>query len=106
MRVPCLCTQADYECDMNYVKNKGGACDKIPDVWHIMQKSSMSEKEEDCALEGFYYTSQGYRKIPGNKCYGGVALDPIKKACTTFGKFTSIVSAKTLVIAAIVAAGL
>jgi hypothetical protein len=24
MRVPCACTNADYECDMNYVRNKGG----------------------------------------------------------------------------------
>jgi len=31
MRVPCLCTEADYECDMNYVMNKGGKCEAIPD---------------------------------------------------------------------------
>ena len=26
MRVPCVFTEADYECDMNYVKDKGGKC--------------------------------------------------------------------------------
>jgi hypothetical protein len=31
----------------------------------------MSEKEEDCALEGYYTVTQGYRKIPGNQCYKG-----------------------------------
>jgi len=31
MRVPCLCTEADFECDMNYVMNKAGKCEAIPD---------------------------------------------------------------------------
>lgn len=31
MRVPCLCTEADYECDVNYVKNKGGQCELLTD---------------------------------------------------------------------------
>jgi hypothetical protein len=31
MRVPCTCTDADYECDMNYVSNKGSKCEAVPD---------------------------------------------------------------------------
>jgi len=31
MRVPCLCTDADYECDINYISNKAGKCDHIAD---------------------------------------------------------------------------
>jgi hypothetical protein len=71
MRVPCTCTEADYECDMNYVRNKGGKCEMVPDPLDAAGHRHMSEKEEDCALEGFYTITQGYRKIPGNQCYGG-----------------------------------
>jgi hypothetical protein len=54
MRVPCSCTDADYECDMNYVRNKGGKCEIVPDPLDATGHRHMSEKEEDCALEGFY----------------------------------------------------
>lgn len=83
MRVPCLCTEADYECDMNYVKNKGGQCEPVPDPLNKFKTKQLSEQEEDCALEGFYYVTKGYRKIPGDMCYGGVQLDPVKKACSS-----------------------
>lgn len=71
MRVPCTCTDADYECDMNYVRNKGGKCELVPDPLGS-EGRRLSEKEEDCTLEQFYTVSQGYRKIPGDVCYGGV----------------------------------
>jgi len=106
MRVPCLCTQADYECDMNYVKNKAGNCEMVEDPTNTRANRLMTEKEEDCALEGFYYITQGYRKIPGNKCYGGVQLDPIKKPCTSMAWLTSIVSSKSLVICALLGAAM
>jgi len=51
---------------MNYVKNKAGKCEQILDT--TKGARAASEKEEDCALEGFYYVTQGYRKIPGNAC--------------------------------------
>jgi len=66
MRVPCLCTEADYECDMNYAKNKAGQCEKLPDPLNRHGSKVLTEKEEDCELEGFYYVSNGYRKIPGD----------------------------------------
>lgn len=83
MRVPCLCTQADYECDVDYVKDAGGQCVPVPEL-KDGSGSSFSSSVEDCKAENFYYVSQGYRKIPGNKCYGGVQLDPIKKPCNGF----------------------
>mmetsp|Transcript_11286 Transcript_11286/g.18998 ORF Transcript_11286/g.18998 Transcript_11286/m.18998 type:complete len:589 (-) Transcript_11286:363-2129(-) len=97
MRVPCLCTEADYECDMNFIRNKGGKCEAIPDLQEAHNQKHLSEKEEDCALEGFYYISQGYRKIPGNVCYGGVKLDPSRKPCNTFAFFSSICSSSTAI---------
>lgn len=34
-----------------------------------------------CESQGFYLVSQGYRKIPGNRCIGGLELDPIRYTC-------------------------
>lgn len=106
MRVPCLCTEADYECDMNYIMNKAGKCEKMPDPLDRFSGKTLSEKEEDCALEGFYYVTQGYRKIPGDMCYGGVQLDPVKKACTSIAWLTNLFSLKSMMIAAVIAGGL
>lgn len=103
MRVPCLCTEADYECDMNYAKNKGGKCEALPDPLNKYGEQQLSEKDEDCALEGYYSISQGYRKIPGDMCYGGVRLDPVKKPCSSYAWFTSVLSLKTVVLTALAA---
>lgn len=96
MRVPCLCTDADYECDMNYVRNKGGQCVEIEDTKKKNGERLLSEKEEDCAIEGFYYVSKGYRKIPGDMCYAGVQLDPVRKPCTSFAWFSSMINLKSI----------
>lgn len=88
MRVPCICTEADFECDMNYIRNEAGHCELLPDPLSSSDNIVKSEQDEDCSLEGFYYVSQGYRKIPGNKCYGGVKLDPVKKACNSVAWIT------------------
>jgi hypothetical protein len=106
MRVPCLCTKADYECDMNYQKNAGGDCEKIPDPLNKFGARQVSEKEEDCALEGFYYDSTGYRKIPGNMCYGGLNLEPSKRACSSFIWLSSIFKSKAIIIVAVLAVAL
>lgn len=89
MRVPCLCTQQDYECDVDYVKDAGGQCVPVPDV-KDGSGSSLVSTIEDCKAESFYYVSQGYRKIPGNKCYGGVQLDPHKKPCNGFAVISNM----------------
>jgi hypothetical protein len=103
MRVPCLCTDADYECDMNYVRNKGGKCEAIQDPAN--HSKALTEKEEDCALEGFYMVTQGYRKIPGNMCYGGT-LDPYRKPCTSFAWLSSIISLRAAAVIAIIGAAI
>jgi len=103
MRVPCTCTDADYECDMNYVRNKGGKCELVPDPLNREGQRHLTEKEEDCALEGFYTVTQGYRKIPGDACFGG-NQDPYRRPCTSFAWLSSIVSMKTAAIMAIIGA--
>jgi hypothetical protein len=108
MRVPCLCTEADYECDMNYIMNKAGKCEAIPDPSGSHLGRIMTEKEEDCALEGFYYVTQGYRKIPGDMCYSGVSktMEPVRKACSSLSWISSIFGSKGVFIAAILGAAL
>lgn len=96
MRVPCLCTEADYECDVNYVRNKGGACEAVADPLKSEDKLLVSDKEADCKADNFYYITQGYRKIPGNMCYGGEKKDPIRKPCTNMAFITSFVNPKTI----------
>ena len=103
MRVPCLCTDADYECDMNYVRNKAGKCEPVPDPLNAGGERHLSDKEEDCALEGFYTVTQGYRKIPGDMCYGGT-MDPYRKPCTSFAFLSSIISLKSAGMLALVVA--
>ena len=70
-RSPCTCTLADYECDVNYKRGAGGTCEFINEDDED-NKHFNTDKETSCAEEGYYYKTQGYRKIPGNHCDGGV----------------------------------
>lgn len=81
---------------MNYVKNKAGKCEMVQDPFKGSEARHQSEKDEDCAIEGFYYLTQGYRKIPGNKCYAGVKLDPVKKPCSGMAFVQSLFNLKTI----------
>lgn len=81
---------------MNYVKNKAGKCEMVQDPFKGSEARHQTEKEEDCAIEGFYYLTQGYRKIPGNKCYSGVKLDPVKKPCSGMAFVQSLFNLKTI----------
>ena len=60
--------------------------------------------KEDCEATGFYYKETGYRKIPGNQCYGGLKLDPVKKACTSYVWFSNLLNLKSIVTLAIIGA--
>jgi len=97
----CVCTEADFECDMNYIRNKGGKCEAVQDPFKNSENRQLTEKEEDCAFEGFYYLSQGYRKIPGNSCQGGLKLDPVRKPCSGLAFVTSFFNLKTMGIVAL-----
>jgi hypothetical protein len=70
----CECTDADYECDYNYIR-QGSKCipagpERIP--------ANVCKNPEDT-----YSGSSGYRKIPGNTCRGGIEKDkPVPKKCS------------------------
>ena len=81
----CHCTEEDYECDTGYFReanNNSFSTSKCI-------KSNGNKEEEDSKLlkilnncVGYYSLSQGYRKIPGNKCVEGVTHDPIIVPCS------------------------
>ncbi|KAI3629041.1 hypothetical protein CBS9595_000113 [Malassezia furfur] len=73
----CVCTAADYECDMHFVA-RDGAC--VPD-------GALPVPEGACQRKGDTFLGpSGYRKVPGNTCTvpaGQRALDaPVTRACT------------------------
>lgn len=43
-----------------------------------------------CDTFGYYTVSQGYRKVPGNKCNGGLDLNPYVYSCSAIGGFFTL----------------
>ncbi|XP_068113723.1 VPS10 domain-containing receptor SorCS1-like isoform X5 [Hyperolius riggenbachi] len=62
---PCVCTEADFECDYGYERHTNGQC--LPAFWY--NPSSVSK---DCSLGQSYLNSTGYRKVVSNNCTDGV----------------------------------
>jgi len=100
-RVPCLCTENDYECDVNYIM-RDGKCLPIKEDLKIWDSQIMHHAREDCELTGYYYKETGYRKIPSNQCYGGLKLEATKRACSSFIWLSGLFSVKGIVTLAIV----
>lgn len=75
----CECTDQDFECDFNYVREDGKREDKcVPAKGAKFTVPSGECKKPDDKYMG----SSGYRKIPGNNCKGGRELDAkIEKTC-------------------------
>lgn len=74
---PCECTIEDFECDYNFIRsNDRKDCSLAPGVALVRPDDVCKEgsKPEDTFLG-----SSGWRKIPGNKCTGGVKMDEPKK---------------------------
>lgn len=69
----CECTEEDWECDLGYSREKSGPC------------KSLNKQEIDYSPPGncssYYYVSQGYRKVAGDSCIGGVNHEPLKIPC-------------------------
>lgn len=58
------------------------------------------EQKAMCDAYGFYTVTNGYRKVPGNKCYGGIDLNPTVYQCTTPG----LLSFRTLITLLVISA--
>ncbi|KXN90322.1 Vacuolar protein sorting/targeting protein 10 [Leucoagaricus sp. SymC.cos] len=69
----CECTDADYECDYNFVLQDNKCVPAGP------EPIPAGVCEGKTTFEG----SSGYRKIPGNTCEGGLKKDtPVTKDCS------------------------
>uniref|UniRef100_A0A8B9DNC1 VPS10 domain-containing receptor SorCS1 n=1 Tax=Anser cygnoides TaxID=8845 RepID=A0A8B9DNC1_ANSCY len=62
---PCVCTEADFDCDYGYERHSNGQC--LPAFWY--NPSSLSK---DCSIGQSYLNSTGYRKVVSNNCTDGV----------------------------------
>ncbi len=63
----CACVDLDYECDFGYKRKiQGGACVRVEAV----DPSALIPKT--CPLSGYYTVSDGYRRVAGDTCKGGV----------------------------------
>ncbi|KAJ7186706.1 vacuolar protein sorting/targeting protein 10 [Mycena filopes] len=69
----CPCTDADYECDYNFVRD-GDKCVAVgPEPIPAGACRTANQK---------YMGSSGWRKIPGNVCTGGNKDDKVVKSCS------------------------
>jgi len=76
----CECTEEDYECDLGYSRKDLGPC--MPDNG-VEAKVTPPEQ-----CDGFYYITQGYRKVAGDTCKNGVNHDPLKIPCPGFSSLS------------------
>ncbi|KAJ6624911.1 Oligoxyloglucan reducing end-specific cellobiohydrolase [Mycena sp. CBHHK59/15] len=69
----CECTDADYECDYNYVR-EGDEC--VPVGPEPIPAGICKTPDQT------YMGSSGYRKVPGNTCTGGSKDAQVPKSCS------------------------
>uniref|UniRef100_A0A803TVS3 Sortilin related VPS10 domain containing receptor 1 n=1 Tax=Anolis carolinensis TaxID=28377 RepID=A0A803TVS3_ANOCA len=62
---PCVCTEADFDCDYGFERHSNGQC--LPAFWY-----NPSTLSKDCSLGQSYLNSTGYRKVVSNNCTDGV----------------------------------
>lgn len=69
----CECTELDWECDFthsrtvkSFTKEKPGVCKKVFDI------DAEEFQSRQCAVSDTYYESNGYIKVSGDSCVGGV----------------------------------
>jgi hypothetical protein len=89
--ISCLCTMNDYQCEMNYVRNAGGACEHITDPTGKITDWDKYDKETNCEMDHFYRKNQGYSKIPGDECHGGLQYDQTHYSCGGLGGFSDLI---------------
>ncbi|KAJ3174619.1 vacuolar protein sorting/targeting protein PEP1 [Irineochytrium annulatum] len=72
----CECKEEDFECDFHFKRVGEGSlkCEPFGPAY---------DQPAECRVGETYPGSSGYRKIPGDKCQGGKALDEkVKKDCS------------------------
>ncbi|KAI6113349.1 hypothetical protein EV401DRAFT_2058736 [Pisolithus croceorrhizus] len=65
----CACTEEDFECEFNHVKNDEGKCVLIPGMTPLESDSSCRGNDE------YWYERTAYRKVRYSSCEGGYRPD-------------------------------
>ena len=77
----CVCTQMDWECDFSHFRSisedgkEVGACKKLFDI------NATALMEQACSVGDKYHIPNGYRKVAGDSCVGGVNHAPHEYHC-------------------------
>lgn len=105
---PCTCTEMDFECDIGYFRQAGssGPCIEQETRLTAEEKARVQQEMqiEMCEEFGYYEVTQGYRKIPGNVCEGGIDLSPYRYSCSTTGWIASFFSFRSLFMLGVIGA--
>ena len=101
-----MCSESDYECDIGYARTDQGDCVETEYRGTEEEKAAwvLERQNEQCLEYGYYEVTQGYRKIPGNICTGGIDLAPYRYHCNLGGYFKGIFTFKGLFIITILTA--
>ncbi|RCI00049.1 vacuolar protein sorting/targeting protein PEP1, partial [Rhizopus azygosporus] len=65
----CQCTDEDYECDYNYIRDSNNKCVLVPGLSPLIPTCD--------GTRDYYYMPSGYRKIAASTCEGGKELDKL-----------------------------
>ncbi|EJC99110.1 signal sequence binding protein [Fomitiporia mediterranea MF3/22] len=65
----CQCSDIDFECEFNHVRNDAGECVLVPGATPLPDDDSCPYGEE------YWYERTAYRKIPYSSCEGGQRPD-------------------------------
>ncbi|KAF7854714.1 hypothetical protein EAF04_010283 [Stromatinia cepivora] len=77
----CSCTRRDFECDLNYERQRDGSCALVKG-YSPPDHSAICRTDEN-AVE--YYKPTGYRRLPLTTCQGGNQMDVSDKAFSCAG---------------------
>ncbi|CAD8167582.1 unnamed protein product [Paramecium pentaurelia] len=76
----CPCIEDDWECDFGfYRKIEGGPCVPIADKFEEDDTPDLLKPPVNCKQT--YMKTQGYRKVSGDYCQGGIDLSPVETPC-------------------------
>ena len=78
----CACTESDYECDVGYVRKvEGGPCTPVGGSDSKGAVVTRGQPPENCPSGTTYGVTNGYRKVAGDTCSGGIDRNPSLFPC-------------------------
>ncbi|TVY82233.1 Vacuolar protein sorting/targeting protein [Lachnellula suecica] len=74
---PCECTESDFECDFNFIRSEDRKECKLAPGASLVRPEGVCKEGSDS--DSKFLGSSGWRKIPENKCTGGIKKDEPKE---------------------------